>query len=198
MSMRDGHRRSGLLAGAALLLLFGGTALAQPAPPRALAWSTAGEETPKLGILAAPDEIAAYDIDAEPDGAGLPPGGGTALQGAAIYAAQCQNCHGEKGVHGGSPALAGGFGTIGKGDHVKPVKTVGSFWPYATSVFAYIRRAMPYYDSKSLNPDQLYALTAYVLQINGLIGEADVMNAETLPRVQMPNRDGFYRWSRGD
>ena len=89
------------------------------------------------------------------------------------------------------------MGTIGKGDGVKPIKTVGSYWPYATSVFAYIRRAMPYFESKSLSPNELYAVTAYILNLNGLVGENEVMDKTTLPKVQMPNRDGFFQWKRG-
>jgi cytochrome c len=92
--------------------------------------------------------------------------------------------------------LVGGAGTIGV--EQKPLKTVGSFWPYATSVFAYTRRSMPFYNSKSLTNDELYATTAYVLYLNGLVGESEVMNAETLPKVQMPNRDGFVPSRPGD
>src|ERR1700731_4053835 len=104
-------------------------------------------EAPQLGEPATPDQIASYDIDAEPNGAGLPPGSGTPAQGALVYADKCQSCHGVNGVKGPALALAGGEGTIGKVD-VKPLRTVGSYWPYATSVFAYIRRAMPFYDTK--------------------------------------------------
>ena len=113
-----------------------------------------------------------------------------------IYAEKCQGCHGEQGK-GPNYALAGGIGSIGKGDHHKPLKTVNSFWPYATSVFAYVRRSMPYWESKSLTPDELYAVTAYILALNNLVGENDVMDAGTLPKVQMPNKDGFFRWTPG-
>jgi cytochrome c len=92
--------------------------------------------------------------------------------------------------------LVGGAGTIGV--EQKPLKTVGSFWPYATSVFAYTRRSMPYYNTKSLSNDELYAATAYVLYLNGLVGENDVMNAQTLPKVRMPNGNGFTPFKRGD
>ena len=101
-----------------------------------------------------------------------------------------------EGLNGPVMQLVGGAGTIGV--EKKPLKTVGSFWPYATSVFAYTRRSMPFYNSKSLTNDELYAATAYVLYVNGLIGENDVMNAQTLPKVQMPNRDGFMPFKRGD
>jgi hypothetical protein len=153
-------------------------------------------ESPNLGRVATPEEIASYDIDASPDGSGLPPGSGTAKQGEAVYAEKCLGCHGPKGLNGPVMQLVGGAGTIGV--EGKPLKTVGSFWPYATSVFAYTRRSMPFYNSKSLTNDELYATTAYVLYLIGLVGENDVMNAETLPKVQMPNRDGFVPFKRGD
>jgi hypothetical protein len=163
----------------------------------AMASSTVlADESPNLGRVATPEEIAAYDIDASPDGSGLPPGSGTAKQGEAVYADKCLGCHGPKGLNGPVMQLVGGGGTIGV--EGKPLKTVGSFWPYATSVFAYTRRSMPFYNAKSLSNDELYAATAYVLYINGIIGENDVMDAKTLPKVQMPNRDGFYPFKRGD
>lgn len=187
-----------LLASSAIAgVLLIGSATAQQGPIPAPPWSTAGEETPKLGRAASGAEIGSYDIDAEPDGSGLPAGRGTAKQGATVYAEKCQACHGEKGVKGPSTQLVGGIGTIGKGDEVKPIKTVGSYWPYATSVFAYIRRAMPYFETKSLTPNELYAVTAYILQLNGIVGENDVMDKTTLPKVQMPNKDGFFRWTPG-
>jgi mono/diheme cytochrome c family protein len=170
------------------LLLLAGVALASTV--------AMAEEGPNLGRLATPDEIAAYDIDASPDGSGLPPGSGTAKQGEAVYVEKCLGCHGAKGQNGPVMQLVGGAGTIGV--EQKPLKTVGSFWPYATSVFAYTRRSMPFYNSKSLTHDELYATTAYVLYLNGLVGESDVMNAETLPKVQMPNRDGFVPFRPGD
>lgn len=151
-------------------------------------------ETPHLGRVATPAEIAPWDIDVSPDGTGLPPGRGTAAQGEAIYVAKCRACHGERGA--GTPAdrLAGGEGTIG--GPRRPIKTIGSFWPYATSVFAYVRRSMPYDKAKSLTNDELYAVTAYLLRLNGLVGERDVVDARTLPAVRMPNRDGFVTTSR--
>ena len=154
------------------------------------------EEGPNLGRVATPEEIASYDIDASPDGQGLPPGSGTAKQGEKVYAQKCLGCHGPKGKDGPVMQLVGGNGTIGI--EKRPLKTVGSFWPYATSVFAYARRSMPFYNSKSLSNDELYATTAYILYLNGLIGENDVMKAQTLAKVQMPNRDGFFPFKRGD
>jgi cytochrome c len=156
------------------------------------------EELPQLGRLATPEEISSYDIDASPDGTGLPAGGGTPKQGEAVYVAQCQACHGVKGVGGPTIRLSGGQGTIAGSADVRPIKTIGSYWPYATSVFAYIRRSMPFYNTKSLSNDELYSVTAYLLALNGLIGDDDTINAQTLPKVQMPNRDGFFRWKRGD
>jgi len=151
-------------------------------------------EGPGLGRAATPDEIAAWDISIGPDGAGLPPGSGTSKQGAAIFAEKCVACHGEKGAGKPNDQLVGGIGSL-PGDQ-PPVKTVGSFWPYATTLFDYVRRAMPLNASKSLKDDEVYAVTAYILQLNGIIGEGDVINAQTLPKVQMPNRDGFTAFSR--
>jgi cytochrome c len=156
----------------------------------------ASSTSPNLGRVATPDEIAAYDIDVSPDGQFLPAGSGTPKQGEAVYAQKCMGCHGPGGKGGPVMRLVGGEGTIGI--EKRPLKTVGSFWPYATSLFAYTRRSMPYYDSKSLTNDELYATTAYILFLNGLIGENDVMNAQTLAKVKMPNRDGFFPFKRGD
>jgi len=152
-------------------------------------------ENPNLGRIAAPEEIASWDISIGPDGAGLPPGSGTPKQGEAVYTAKCLVCHGEKGAGKPNDALVGGRGTLA-GDQ-PPVKTVGSFWPYATTLFDYVRRAMPLNESKSLTNDEVYAVIAYLLQLNGIIGENETINAQTLPRVQMPNRDGFMTFSRG-
>ena len=151
-------------------------------------------ETPRLGQPIAPAELAPWDISVGPDGAGLPPGRGTAAQGAAIYAAKCQACHGEKGAGKPNDQLVGGAGTLA-GDR-PAVKTVGSYWPHATTLFDYIRRAMPWNETKSLSGDELYAVSAYILNLNGIIGESDVLDAQSLPKVQMPNRDGFVLFPR--
>jgi mono/diheme cytochrome c family protein len=154
---------------------------------------------PNLGRQTTPDEIAPWDISISPDGTGLPPGSGTAARGEAVYNAQCAACHGLKGV--GNPQeppspvsatrLAGGRGTlVGK---QPPMQTVGSYWPYATTLFDYIRRAMPWTAPKSLSDPEVYSLTAYILHLNGIIGENDLIDTETLPKVQMPNRDNFVR-----
>jgi len=151
-------------------------------------------ESPDLGRVATPEEIAGWDISIDPSGAGLPAGSGTARQGAAIFAAKCAACHGEGG--GGKPndPLVGGEGTIATD---RPLKTVGSYWPYATTLFDYIRRAMPLPESKSLKDEEVYALAAYILAQNKIIGEDDVMDARSLPQVRMPNREGFVRFERG-
>jgi S-disulfanyl-L-cysteine oxidoreductase SoxD len=152
-------------------------------------------ESPNLGRLATPEEIAAWDISIGPDGIGLPPGSGTPKQGEAVYAAKCVACHGEKGAGKPNDQLAGGQGTLA-GDKAA-VKTVGSFWPYATTVFDYVRRAMPYNESKSLTDGEVYAVVAYILNLNGIIADNDTMDAQTLRKVKMPNRDGFVTFSRG-
>ena len=113
----------------------------------------------------------------------LPAGSGTPKQGEAVYTAKCVACHGEKGAGRPNDALVGGIGSL-PGDK-PPMRTVGSYWPYATTIFDYVRRAMPYNESKSLTNDEVYAVTAYILQLNGIIGENDVTNAQTLPKVRM-------------
>ena len=155
----------------------------------------ASAESPNLGRVASPEEIASWDISIGPDGAGLPPGSGTPAQGESVYVAKCLACHGEKGAGKPNDQLVGGRGTLGAGQ--VPVRTVGSFWPYATTLFDYVRRAMPLNESKSLTSDETYAVVAYILQLNEVIGENDTINARTLPAVRMPNRDGFVRFSRG-
>jgi mono/diheme cytochrome c family protein len=151
-------------------------------------------ETPDLGHPATPEEIAVWDISIGPDGAGLPPGNGTPQRGEAVYAAKCLGCHGEKGACKPNDQLVGGIGTLTGAQ--TPVKTVGSFWPYATTLFDYVRRAMPANAPRSLGNDEVYAVCAYILQLNGIIGESAVMNAQTLAKVQMPNREGFVPFSR--
>jgi cytochrome c len=151
-------------------------------------------ETPGLGRPATPEEIAVWDISIGPDGVGLPPGSGSPQQGEAVYAEKCLGCHGEKGAGKPNDQLVGGFGTL-TGDKT-PVKTVGSFWPYATTLFDYVRRAMPANAPRSLRDDEVYAVCAYILELNGIIDESAVMNAQTLAKVQMPNREGFVPFSR--
>jgi len=143
---------------------------------------------PNLGREVKPEEIAAWDITVPPDGSGLPPGSGTATEGGAVYFAKCAGCHGVKGVEGPADPLVGGIGTLVS---KKPVKTVGSYWPYATTLFDYIRRAMPYNAPRALSNDEVYAVSAYLLFLNGIITPEVRMDAKTLPQVKMPNRDGF-------
>jgi S-disulfanyl-L-cysteine oxidoreductase SoxD len=143
---------------------------------------------PNLGREATPAQIAGWDISIPPDGTGLPPGSGTVAAGAAVYAARCQSCHGERGAGQPNDRLVGGQGTIAG---PTPVRTVGSYWPYATTVFDYVRRSMPYQAPQSLTNDEVYAVSAYLLHLNGVIAEGDTMNAQTLPRVKLPNRDNF-------
>src|SRR6516164_9666487 len=156
--------------------------------------ATALAEGPGLGRLATPGEIASWDISIGPDGAGLPPGRGTPKQGETVYAEKCIACHGEKGAGKPNDQLVGGRGSL-SGEQA-PVKTIGSFWPYATTLFDYVRRAMPLNAAKSLSNDEIFAVCAYILELNGIIGEADAMDAQTLPQVQLPNRDGFIVFSR--
>jgi cytochrome c len=144
---------------------------------------------PDLGQPIDPRDLAAWDISVGPDGAELPPGSGTPAQGAKVYAEKCVACHGEGGKGGASAALVGG-GPLTGGDR-DPVKMIGNFWPYATTVFDYTRRAMPWQNPKTLTDEEVYAVTAYILAQNKIIGENDVMDAQTLPKVRMPNRDGF-------
>ncbi|HXW30467.1 MAG TPA: cytochrome c [Xanthobacteraceae bacterium] len=154
----------------------------------ALAGAAAAADGPHLGRPATAEEIAAWDISIGPDGAGLPPGSGTARQGETVFAAKCATCHGENGAGKPNDRLVGGQGTLTTDS---PVKTVGSYWPFATTVFDYVRRAMPLVEAKSLSDDEVYALVAYLLRLNGVIADGDVMDAQTLPKVRMPNRDGF-------
>ena len=147
-------------------------------------------EAPNLGKPVDPASIAAWDISLHPDGAGLPAGSGTPAEGARIYAAKCATCHGQDGKGGAvspTPLIGGGPIT----DISASMKTISNFWPYATTVFDYIRRAMPWQQPMTLTNDEVYALTAYILAANKLIGENDTLSAETLPKVRMPNRDGF-------
>ena len=150
--------------------------------------ATLAQDGPQLGVEATPEEVAEWEISVEPDGEGLPPGSGTALEGEPVYTLYCFSCHGAEGEGLLNDVLVGGHGSL---DGPAPLKTVGSFWPYATTVFDYIRRTMPYQQPQSLSDDQVYALTAYLLYLNGIIEEDQAMNAATLPEVRMPNRDNF-------
>jgi mono/diheme cytochrome c family protein len=149
-----------------------------------------------IGRAATVHEIAAKDLTVLPDGTGLPEGKGTATVGAPIFAAHCAACHGEKGQGlGDFPALVGGRGTLGSD---KPNLTVGSYWPYATTIFDYIRRAMPYQAAGELTADEVYALTAWILAQNDIIKTSAVIDRNSLPKVKMPNADGFVPDPRPD
>jgi len=141
-----------------------------------------------IGHTATPAEIAGWDIDVRADGRGLPPGRGSVRDGEKIFAETCAACHGAKGEGKPADRLVGGFGTLATS---KPVRTVGSYWPYATTLFDYIRRAMPFNAPQSLTADQIYAVSAYILYLNNIVTEATVLDATSLPRVRMPNRNGF-------
>src|ERR1700689_4021947 len=145
-------------------------------------------ETPHLGKPLDEAAIADWDISILPDGTGLPKGSGTSAQGAIIFAEKCSACHGDNAKGGAAAALVDDRKLLGISASQKTIK---NFWPYATTVFDFIRRAMPFTAPRSLSDDEVYALTAYILAENKLIGADDTMNAETLPKVKMPNRDNF-------
>jgi S-disulfanyl-L-cysteine oxidoreductase SoxD len=163
-----------------------------------------------VGRTPTKEEIQAWDIAIGPDGKGLPPGQGTAKEGAPVFAAKCAVCHGAAGQGGGSaiefsvtfalakgttsligPRLAGGKADLETLTTVRPVRSIGGYWPYATTVWDFIHRAMPRGQSGTLTANEVYALTAFILAKNEIIKEDDVMDAKTLPKVQMPNRNGF-------
>ncbi len=141
-----------------------------------------------LGRTPTSAEIAQWNIDVSPDGTGLPPGQGSVREGGAIYASRCAACHGDHGQGGPMDKLAGGMGTLRT---KKPIKTVGSFWPYATTLYDFVRRAMPFDAPQSLSPSETYAVCAYVLYLNGLLPDDATLDASSLPKVKMPNRDAF-------
>ena len=141
-----------------------------------------------LGKPISEADVAAWDISILPDGTGLPAGSGTPQQGATVFAAKCAVCHGENGKGGSAAALVGGEPLT---SGIETAKTVANFWPYATTIFDFTRRAMPWPRPRTLTNDEVYALTAFILAQNRIIGAGDVMNAQTLPKIRMPNRDGF-------
>jgi cytochrome c len=141
-----------------------------------------------VGRPATEAEIRGWDIDVRPDGQGLPAGSGSVAAGRALYAARCAACHGDTGQGATAPRLVGGVGSLAS---KSPVRTVGSFWPYAPTVFDYVYRSMPFDKPMSLSPAEVYGLTAFLLHANGLLAADAVMDARSLPLVKMPNRDGF-------
>ena len=173
--MSTSERAAAIAIGAAALAACAGLPSATGKPPA-------------FGVAVSAEEIPRWDISIPPSGAGLPGGGGSVRQGLKVYEERCQSCHGAKGAGKPADPLAGGIGSLaGK----TPLRTVGSYWPYATTLFDYVRRAMPITNPLSLTDDEVYAVSAYVLFLNGIVGEDAVMNAQTLPQVKMPNRDGF-------
>jgi cytochrome c len=149
----------------------------------------------KVGRPPTPEEIKAWDIAIGPDGRELPPGRGTVARGRVVYVEQCTRCHGATATEGPEMPLVGGAGSLAT---AKPLKTVGSYWPYATTLFDYINRSMPFDRPSVMSADDVYAVTAYLLNLNGIIRDQDVMDARTLPGVRMPNRDGFVADPRPD
>lgn len=154
----------------------------------AIALPLAAASAQNLGEPAAADVVARWDSTVFPDGRGLPPGAGDAAAGKAIYDARCSSCHGPEGRGETAEELAGRDPPLTDPD---AAQTVGSYWPYAATLFDYIRRAMPMDQPGSLSNDEAYAVSAYLLSLDGIVGERDAMNATTLPAVKMPNRDGF-------
>jgi len=165
---------------AAALIVAASAAFAAAPPP------------PKLGRPASQDEIARIDISIPPDGKGLPTGSGSVAQGTTVFQQKCAVCHGANAE--GTPSgdrLIGGIGSL---NTPMPLKTVASYWPYATTVFDYIRRAMPVTAPQSLQNDEVYAVVAYILSIDNIVPKDAVLDAGSLPKVQMPNRAGFVNW----
>jgi cytochrome c len=185
--MAIAHRRFGIAA-----VLLGALYVAlvfSPASVIAQSSSLGIGHPPKAG------QLKQIDIDVTPDGKGLPPGSGTAARGKDVYTRRCETCHGPTGKEGPQDILAGGKGSLATD---KPQKTVGSYWPYATTLWDYINRAMPFDHPSTLTPDEVYSAAAYVLFLNGIVGEQDTLDQTTLPKVQMPNRNGFVSDPRPD
>ena len=145
-------------------------------------------ESPGLGRPLTAAELGALNLSVFPDGTGLPPGQGTVTAGQALYESRCAGCHGVRGSGGSADELAGGANGL-KGE--PPDKTIGTYWPYATTLFDYLRRAMPPAAPGSLSNDEAYALTAYLLALNGIIASHETLDAARLAHLRMPNRDGF-------
>jgi S-disulfanyl-L-cysteine oxidoreductase SoxD len=156
---------------------------------------TAQSQTFGVGRTPTPEEIRDLGSAIAPDGSGLPAGSGSVSEGRVVFAAQCARCHGPAGEGDVGARLVGGQGTLRT---PRPLKTVGSFWPYATTLWDYINRAMPFDKPGVLSPSEVYAASAFILNLNSIIGETQVMDAVTLPKIRMPNHDGFVPDSRPD
>jgi hypothetical protein len=183
----DGQEIGSLVSGRRLLFVIL-TVLAAVFVNVALPAASRAGDSFGIGRTATREEIAGWDIDISPDGAGLPPGHGGVAEGHAIFDEKCAACHGAHGEGKPMDRLAGGFGTV---FDVKSERTVGSYWPYATTLFDFVRRAMPFDAPQSLTPDQVYAVCAYVLYLNKLVPEGAVLDSQTLPKIEMPNRSHF-------
>jgi mono/diheme cytochrome c family protein len=171
--------KSAVRSSVAVLLFLGSSAVC------------AADRDPDLGIGrdATQAEIAAWDSDVRPDGSGLPDGRGSVEQGEAVFQQSCSACHTTTSRAALAPALVGGVGSLAT---AKPLQTVGSYWPYATTLFDYVRRAMPFNAPHSLTNDQVYAVSAYILHLNGIVPADAIMDQHSLPQIRMPNRDGFH------
>jgi mono/diheme cytochrome c family protein len=163
----------------------------------ALACATSAQAQSRYGIgrAATPAEIAGWNIDIDREGHNLPPGSGTVSHGHEVFDQQCAACHGARGEGGVGDQLVGGQGTLAT---PKPVRTVGSYWPYAPTLFDYIRRAMPQNAPQSLSNDEVYAVSAYILNLNGLLPADATLDAKTLSAIKMPNRNMFIGDTRPD
>ena len=181
------------MLGAGILACIAASAGIIAAQPKTPANQQAASIGKALGIGRAvkPEEIAGWDIDIRPDGHGLPAGKGTVKQGEAIYMQQCAACHGEFGESAGRwPILSGGAETLASHD---PVKSIGSYWPYASTVIDYIRRSMPFGNAQSLSNDELYAVTAYVFYLNDILKDENFeLNAKTFKTIRLPNEANFH------
>src|SRR5689334_7986765 len=176
------HRTAAIVA----IAIMCGTilsALPQQSPPLA------------LGHTPSAERLKAIDIEITPDGKGLPSGSGTAAAGKDVYTRRCETCHGPTGKEGPQDILVGGEGSL---KTARPLKTVGSYWPYATTLWDYIRRAMPFDHPGTMTVDDIYAVTAYVLFMNGVVAEQETLDKATLAQIKMPNRDGFVADPRPD
>ena len=152
--------------------------------------SLASDRPFNLGTMATAEEVAGWDIDVRPDGLGAPVGMGTAIDGEEIYAERCAACHGDFGEAVDNwPVLVGGAGTL---DDKDPVKTTGSYWPYASTMYDYIYRAMPFGEAQSLSHDETYQIVAYLLYMNDIIDDDFELSHENIGGIEMPNRDGFF------
>lgn len=165
------------------------TSLAAFAALAVLAGTATAADRLGLGRVATPGEVAAWDIDVRPDGMGLPAGRGSVAEGETAWTEKCAGCHGDFGEGAGRVvAVIGGVGTLTED---QPLRTVGSYWPYLSTVFDYVRRAMPYENARSLTDSEAFALTAYILHLNDLVDDTFVLSSDNFPVIGLPNADGF-------